>query len=89
MVAATATSALVLHNTLLVLPEVDDVAVNPFRKLVLDFLSRKKTLKKAEIMAEATRVLGGEVPTSVYNKVLKELCVVKGGEWSMRTGNEQ
>ena len=41
------------------------------------------------MQAEAVAALGAEVPTSVYNKVLKEICVTKsGGEWQLKTGNE-
>lgn len=87
--AAGLCDACLLVQQTLVLRQLGEATLDPFRSLVLKLMSERRGWKKAELQAEAVAALGAEVPTSVYNKVLKELCVTKsGGEWQLKTGNE-
>lgn len=87
-ILSTARSCVLVIGNTLVLPETGDENIDPFRNILIDLLIRKKSVKKAEILAEASKVLGAEVPTSVYNKVMKDTCVTKGGEWLLKSGDE-
>ena len=78
--------ACLLVQQTLVLRQLGEATLDPFRSLVLKLMSERRGWKKAELQAEAVAALGAEVPTSVYNKVLKELCVTKsGGEWQLKS----
>jgi hypothetical protein len=58
-----------------------------YRSVILKLLEQSKRIKKAEITKCCTTAGLPAIPNSVYQKVVHELGVNTGGQWSLKSGN--
>lgn len=66
-----------------------DANLDVFRSIVVKLLIARKTatLRKSDVMEAAAAEIGA-VPTSLYTRVMKDLCEWKSGAWELKTGLE-
>eukprot|EP00850_Spirogloea_muscicola_P019868 SM000201S05924 [mRNA] locus=s201:198022:203621:+ [translate_table: standard] len=72
------------------LSSLNNVTLDPFREVVIALLKTRVTgmgLRKTDIMEAAKLALKTDVPNTVYQKVLKELCYTRGGVWVLKPGD--
>lgn len=56
------------------------------RALLANLFEDKSGVRRAEVM-DAARAEGLSISDSLYQKVIKELCVSRGNIWSLKTGS--
>eukprot|EP00850_Spirogloea_muscicola_P010651 SM000063S20041 [mRNA] locus=s63:444754:450477:- [translate_table: standard] len=72
------------------LSSLNNVTLDPFREVVIALLKTRVSgmgLRKTDIMEAAKLALKTDVPNTVYQKVLKELCYTRGGVWVLKPGD--
>eukprot|EP00245_Coleochaete_scutata_P009295 TRINITY_DN3018_c0_g2_i1.p1 TRINITY_DN3018_c0_g2~~TRINITY_DN3018_c0_g2_i1.p1 ORF type:complete len:194 (+),score=41.54 TRINITY_DN3018_c0_g2_i1:78-584(+) len=72
------------------LPSLKNIQLDPFRNVVIGLLRQKGPsvgLRKNEVLEAAKQVLRVDIPSNVYQRVLKELCYTRGGVWVMKPGD--
>ncbi|XP_057858301.2 uncharacterized protein LOC131067349 [Cryptomeria japonica] len=77
-------------NSVYFLSSLGNKDLDPFRNVVIALLRTKgpgTAIRKVDINEACKIKLGIEVPQPVYNKVMKELCISKGGGWVLKTGD--
>lgn len=70
-----------------VLTSLGKAEVDPFRNVVIQALIARPTLRKGDVLEAAKLALKYDVPQTVYTRVLKELCMSRGGVWVLRPGD--
>jgi len=60
-------------------------AEDTFRKIVVELLEEKEAFKKSEAV-EMAKSLGIAITDTLYNKVVKDLCVSKNQAWHLKHG---
>eukprot|EP00898_Chlorokybus_atmophyticus_P006057 jgi/Chlat1/6452/Chrsp45S06052 len=70
------------------LTTLNNPSLDPFRSVIISLLLKKAALRKSDIREETISVLKADVSNAVYMKVLKELCVSKGGAWVLKSGEQ-
>ena len=55
------------------------------RAVLLNTLKDKPNVRRTDVL-DAARAEGLNVSDSVYQKVMKELCISKGNVWTLKTG---
>ena len=63
-----------------------DSILDPLRSIVVDTLEEKDLVKRSDIMDMANQ-RGVAVTDNMYSRVMKELCISKGGSWFMKSGD--
>ncbi|KAG0614812.1 hypothetical protein M758_6G205100 [Ceratodon purpureus] len=64
--------------------------LDPFRDVVIALLKKmgpSTGLRKTEIMGAFKIATGRDAPTTIYQKVMKELCYTRGGAWVLKPGD--
>jgi DNA-directed RNA polymerase-3 subunit RPC5 len=70
-----------------VLTSLGKAEIDPFRNVVIQALIARPTLRKGDVLEAAKLALKCDVPQTVYTRVLKELCMSRGGVWVLRSGD--
>jgi DNA-directed RNA polymerase-3 subunit RPC5 len=70
-----------------VLTSLGKAEIDPFRNVVIQALIARATLRKGDVLDAAKLALKCDVPQTVYTRVLKELCMSRGGVWVLRSGD--
>lgn len=70
-------------NSKYVLAHTAEGVANDLRQLLLKLLTQKPTLRRQDVMA-AARAASLQIPDSLYNRTMKELCQAHNNAWSLK-----
>ena len=79
-----------LHDVF-VLRESDMPSYTEYRRIIIDLFRQKsdKTLKKSDIIGAIDKQLGKSLPNIAYSKIMKEIAVAHGAQWTLKSGSGQ
>lgn len=60
-------------------------SIDPFRAAVLELLKDKETFRRSDVM-DAALAAKVTVTDTLYNKVVKDLCMSRGNNWFLKSG---
>lgn len=83
--ALLATGLVVCIKKVYVMAKAPKPDMDPFRNCVLELLKDKDSVKRVDITKHA-ELLGIAVTDSLYNRVVKDLCVSRGTLWQIKSG---
>jgi hypothetical protein len=79
-----------LHDVF-VLRESDMPSYTEYRRIIIDLFRQKsdKTLKKSDIIGAIDKQLGKSLPNIAYSKIMKEIAIARGAQWTLKSGSGQ
>jgi len=66
------------------LKSVEDSDIDPYRDIIISLFRARMSLRKSDVNAAVKRVMGEEIPTDIYIRVMKSLAVQRAGSWTFK-----
>uniref|UniRef100_A0A7S3GGY4 Uncharacterized protein n=1 Tax=Palpitomonas bilix TaxID=652834 RepID=A0A7S3GGY4_9EUKA len=63
---------------------VEDSDIDSYRDIIISLFRARKSLRKSDVNAAVKRVMGEEIPTDIYIRVMKSLAVQRAGSWTFK-----